>query len=216
MTTTDHPTSPRFIWRKLLLAALLVVFLFSLPAAWLIARDMMGVQFASTVDQRRVGGSAIIDGLMYEIDRADSIDGADALAAMSFNQPCYSVAMSSVRKNERFLPSAISRSGDYDINSQMVSVEVAASFHVRRSARYLDAKDKFSPFAASVLRACIAATPFGKTCLDHATDVLGRSAERFNQQSIEWGLQVPIRSTPSDRHQRFCRAVPMFVGSESQ
>lgn len=219
MIITGHPTSCRFIWRKLLLGVLLIVFLFSLPAAWLIARDMISVQLASTADQRRVTRSAIIDGLIYEMDRMnsiDSIDEAGVLTTMSFNQPCYSIAMSAVRTNERFLPSTISRDGRYDINSQMVAVGVAARFHVRNIARHLDAKDRFSPFAASALRACIAATPFRKSCLDHATDILGRSAKRFNQESIEWGLQVPIRSTPGDRHQRFCRALPLFVDSESQ
>lgn len=199
--------------RRALFVALLFVLLLSLPAIWLIGRDMISLQLASTPDQRRVRESAIIDGLLHEVNRAKAMEseGNLILSSRSISQPCYTIPLSSIQKNWQFLLSAISKGTDYDTNYQMIAVRVAAENFIRYDARYMDAKEKFTSLQASALRACIAVSPFRDRCLAQTTHILGRSTDRYNQQAVELGLQIPIRSDPGDRHQRYCNALPMFV-----
>lgn len=213
MTTMDDHRSKRSIIRRVPTLLLVVVAIGSVPALWLIGRDMISLQLASTPDQRRVRESAIIDGLLHEVDRAEAMEseGNLILSSTSISQPCYTIQLSSVQKNEQFLPSSISRGTDYDINYQIIAVRVAAESYIRDDARYMDAIEKFTSLQASALRACIAASPFRDRCLAQTTHILGRSTERFNQRTVAFGLQIPIRSTPGDRYQRYCSALPMFV-----
>lgn len=205
------------IIRTILIMVTVAFVIVCIPAAWLFGRDMLGLQLASSPEHSRRLRNAIFDGLIYEVERADVVgSGTNPVSATSFDQPCYTIPISSVQRDEHFLPSAVSKDGNYDISSQIIGVRVAATFHARRTARLLDAQAKFTVSTASALRACIAATPFSKNCLNYTNRMLGQSGEAFDQQAIMWGLKIPVRTARDDRHQRYCDAVPLFVGPASE
>lgn len=212
--TTGRPTSSKPVLRKRLIILLSLSALVCLPAAWLVGRDMFGLLLASTPEQRQDMEGVIIDGLVNEIDRAHAVDeaGSRPMASRSINQGCYSVRSSAIRQDAQFQPSPISKDGNYGddhLNYQMASVAVAAFMQSHRDAYRIDAAAKFDPLAASLLRACIAATPFSGVCRRHASRTIGRDQQQINRRMVEWGLRIPIKSSPGDPITRYCDTLPI-------
>lgn len=221
MTAAELSKSPRSIWRRRLIVLLAVALLVCLPAAWLVGRDMISLLLASTPEQRQDMEAVIITGLVDEIDRARSVDeaGLRPMASRSINQSCYSVPSSAIKQDAQFQPSPISKDGRFSDNQliyQMTSVAVAAFMQSHSDAYRIDAADKFDPFTASLLRACIAATPFSGACSRHAGRTIGRNQEQVNRRMVEWGLRIPIKSSPGDPIRRYCDTLPIRLDPESQ
>lgn len=221
MTTMDDHQSKRSILRRVLTLLLVAVAIGCVPALWLVGRDMVGLLLASSPEQKEDMEAVIIQGLVHELDRARSVDeaGSRPLATRVINQSCYAVRASAIRQDVQFQPSPLSKDGRYGDDQlfyQMASVAISARRQSDSDLDKINVAATYDPLAASLLRSCIAATPFSGVCRSHAGRSIDRNLEQTNQRLVEWGILIPIKSSPGDPVKRYCDTLPFRLDIEPQ
>ncbi|WP_156420175.1 MULTISPECIES: hypothetical protein [unclassified Sphingopyxis] len=194
-----------------LLVVLFVIIAFdATPFIWLIARDMASVSFVSdkqVIEQRK---KAIFAGLVDEVQRRQDIDHVPGfvLTSIILSYPsCETLVGGTIRidhKTSRTRPEPILRS----------RAEIAGFFRAiapnrlaMRGYQINQASQAFGSLEASVIRACIAATPFQATCMENYQKAVADKGSRFEERLVELGFLKIVAGASSD-WPGYCYALP--------
>lgn len=180
------------------------------PFFWLIARDMVSISFASdpqVVEQRK---RVIVAGLVDEVQRHSDIDDMPgrAMTSIVLNYPsCETVVGGTIRIDHRTTktrPEPILRS----------RAEIAGFFRgiapnrlAMRGYQIHQASQAFGSFAASAIRACIAATPFQAGCMENYRKAVADKGSDFEMGLVEVGFLKVVDGASSDSA-GYCYALP--------
>jgi hypothetical protein len=194
-------------WAKWMLLAPMLL---AMPFCWSFGRDSLAIVTADAD-----GRQDIHFHLIRQLLEADTY--GTVLAARSRNRmpmtiihasPCEVYASSSIRHNPDVQGS---------VEPETESISEYAHYPQLFLDRFADeqirfslAVGRFSPFAASALRACIEFTPFSQQCASRREHVLNGAIGDINERRVEEGTRrrvLPARQHHSSRN--YCTTLPM-------
>lgn len=199
--------------RRLSILFLILAFV-ATPFFWLVARDMTSIWFAGderTAAQRK---SVIFIGLVDEVQRnrdIGRIPGSAMPSIMLSHPACDTLVVGKIRTD---YPTTSSTTGSDPIYRSRAEIldffrTVAPDRLVMRGYRVGQASKAFGSFEASVLRACIAATPFQDMCMARYERAVAAEGQRFEDGLVELGF-LKVVSSPASRAPGYCYSLPQI------
>ena len=201
-------------WSRLARWLLVLLVVVCAPATWLVARDMLPLAIASTEFEREQIHAAIYTDLSNEMYRAEAFAESDRLTlpARAHAPPCYSVPFSAFRQEE---PVVLSEHGAAsDLNYGLIRINLAAESLAQRVDQIDRLESALSPLEASLLRACITASPFASQCFRTVSkinrDTMGSvNRSRKQDKDLEIPVLTPVESPPGT--QLYCATMPLLI-----
>ena len=175
---------------------------------------MVPLAMADTPLDRKQIAAVIYTDLWNELERAEALVPSDRLALNSTDDapPCYSAPFSALRQEQPIVPSQHGPADD--LIYRLARINLAAQHLANMASEMRSLESAIGPIEASLLRACITASPFASHCL-RAVSKMARETGRSPQlsQAGDNDLEIPVLTPvePPTDNQLYCATMPLII-----